>query len=483
MKHLLAAFAALVACGGEEAPQRPVFAPFIDVPPAESDAYPYTGLDELVLEIAESGRDEGRSETFAIDEPLELTDLDYGEDQVVHLTGRTRGVEVAYGRTCAVDIAPGSVGETPHLYFSRMVKWGAGVDPGGIADASVLGYSAPDGSAVYVGDGRVTRFDPLTGAFADVAIDSIAARDDGTLAALPDGRAVLVGGTAEDTGVPLVEAIDPNVEPVAASRLESQRGPRLKEHAAVTLENGTVLVAGGQLQDDATGMFAVTRAAWLVEFGTGNTLAEPEQLVAQTVSERYGHTMTRLGDDAGAAVVIVGGRGAGPDELPVATAELYRPPMQMFQAVPTAVLKVPRWNHRAVRMADGSILIIGGFTLEGDTVVPALPVEVYDPVLGVFNEGRGALQPDNAVTDMAVVPMPDGRVLLIGGRDADGQAVATVLIARFDPVDGKVDLSATDPLERPRAGHSAAILCDGTILVVGGGPGSERYNPPSAGRR
>jgi hypothetical protein len=479
---VIAACALLVACDGEAAPQRPVFAPFIDVPPEESDAYPYTGLDELVLEIAEAGRDEGRSETFAIDEPLELTDLDYAEDQVVHLTGRTRGVEVAYGRTCAVDIAPDSVAETPHLYFSRMVKWGAGADPGGIADASVLGYSAPDGSAVYVGDARVSRFDPLTGAFSDVAIDSIAARDDGTLAALPDGRAVLVGGTAENTGVPLVEAIDPNVEPVAASRLESQPGPRLRSHATVTLEDGRVLVAGGELQDDATGMFAVTRSAWLVEFGTGNTLAEPERLVAETVFARYGHTMTRLGDDAGAAVVIVGGLGA--DGQPVGTAELFRPPMNAFQDVPTAVLAVPRWNHRAVRMADGSILIIGGFTLDGEGAkVPALPVEVYDPVRGEFKEGRGALGSNDPVTDMAVVPMPDGRVLLIGGRDAASSAVATVLIARFDPVDGRVDLSVSDPLERPRAGHSAAILCDGTILVVGGGPGSERYNPPSAGRR
>jgi len=84
---------------------------------------------------------------------------------------------------------------------------------------------------------------------------------------------------------------------------------------------------------------------------------------------------------------------------------------------------------------------------------------------------------------MAVVPMPDGRVLLIGGSNAAGDPVSTVLIARFDPVNGQVDLSVTDPLERPRAGHSAAILCDGTILVAGGGGGSERYNPPSAGRR
>jgi len=131
-------------------------------------------------------------------------------------------------------------------------------------------------------------------------------------------------------------------------------------------------------------------------------------------------------------------------------------------------------------MPDGSVLIIGGYTMGG---VPATQIERYDPVLGVFKDTGAVLSSMDAVEDMAVVPMPDGRVLLIGGRDAEERAVSTVLIARFDPVNGQVDLSVTDPLERRRADHGAAILCDGTILVTGGGPGSERYNPPSAGRR
>lgn len=478
MRAAALALAGLAACGSGD---RPVLAPVIDVPAAGSDAYPYTGLDELVLEIAVAGRDQGRSESFAIGEPLELTDLDYGDDQVIHLSGRTRGVEVAYGRTCAVDVDADQVGQTPHLYFSRMVKWGDGADPGGIAGAEVAAYSPPDGSGVFVGEGRVTRFDPTSGLFAEVAIDSIAPREGGILAAVPDGRALLVGGTADGDAVPLVEAIDPNVEPVAASRLEAQPGPRLIEHAAVTLVDGSVLVAGGELQDEA-GSFAVTRAAWLVRFGDGNALDAPEALLSETVTARAGHTMTRLGDDVGAAVVVIGGR--GPDGLPVAAAELYRPLSRQFEPVAAGVLAVPRWNHRAVRLPDGSVLIIGGRTLdEGGAEVAATAVERYDPVQGAFRATGAVLRSVDAVEDMAVVAMPDGRVLLIGGRDAVGGAVSTVLIARFDPVNGQVDLSVTDPLERPRAGHSAAILCDGTILVAGGGPGSERYNPPSAGRR
>lgn len=478
MRPAALALAVLVACGGED---RPVYAPIIDVPAEGSDAYPYTGLDELVLEIAPAGRDRGVSDSFAIGELLELPDIDYGEDLVVHLSGRTSGAEVAYGRTCAVDLTAQSIGEETHLYLSRVVKWGEGPTPGSIGEGAAAAYSLPGGSGVFVGERLVTRFDPTRGAFSDVEIDSIAVRDGGILAALPDGRAILVGGTAGGDGVPLVEAIDPNEQPVAASRLEAQPGPRLKEHAAVTLVDGTVLVAGGQLQPDA-GEFAVTSAAWLVHFGDGNTLDEPEQLVAESSAARAGHTMTRLGDEVGAAVLIVGGHDALSE--PIASTELYRPLSRTFEPVTTAVLAVPRWNHRAVRLPDGSVLIIGGRTLdsEGDEVA-ATSVELYDPVLGVFKDPEAVLSSTDPIEDMAVVPMPDGRVLLIGGRNAARQAVSTVLIARFDPVDGRVDLSATHPLQEPRAGHSAAVLCDGTILVAGGGPGSERYNPPSAGRR
>jgi hypothetical protein len=92
------------------------------------------------------------------------------------------------------------------------------------------------------------------------------------------------------------------------------------------------------------------------------------------------------------------------------------------------------------------------------------------------------------LTELSATPLPDGRVLLAGGRDIDGEPVPTVTLASFDPINGAVDLLATDALREARANHGASLLCDGTVLIAGGmtGGGStetERYCPPSTGRR
>jgi N-acetylneuraminic acid mutarotase len=62
------------------------------------------------------------------------------------------------------------------------------------------------------------------------------------------------------------------------------------------------------------------------------------------------------------------------------------------------------------------------------------------------------------------VLLNDGRVFVAGGRDADGEPMASAEI--YDPASGQWTMSA--PMSIGRIGHSMSILKDGRVLVVGG---------------
>src|SRR5262249_1376502 len=86
-------------------PAVPVLAPIVDVPDASSPAYPFTDIDELRLSIAHAGQDADIAlVSVAPGDTPELASVPFGDDLVVHLSGRRAGVEVAYGRTCAVSV-------------------------------------------------------------------------------------------------------------------------------------------------------------------------------------------------------------------------------------------------------------------------------------------------------------------------------------------------------------------------------------------
>ena len=60
--------------------------------------------------------------------------------------------------------------------------------------------------------------------------------------------------------------------------------------------------------------------------------------------------------------------------------------------------------------------------------------------------------------------LQDGRVLVIGGTGADGTTLATAEL--WDPADGT--FAPTGSLLEARSRHAATLLSDGRVLVVGG---------------
>jgi hypothetical protein len=235
------------------------------------------------------------------------------------------------------------------------------------------------------------------------------------------------------------------------------------------------------------------RSVQEISVTTGTTAISQSR--AQLTYQRYGHTATRLTDELGAAVLVAGGRDPTTVlDKPVGSAELFKPLAEAFSdpLTFTATMKVPRWDHQAVRLPDGSVLFIGGLTvgMNPTTMQPETQVvetlELFSPLDATFL-AVGKLPLTAGRIGMSATVLPDGRVLITGGRiTIDGPPVDTSFIARLDPLDGTVDVVATDRLAVPRSGHQAPLLCDGTVLVSGGTIGQatfERYNPPALGRR
>jgi hypothetical protein len=316
--------------------------------------------------------------------------------------------------------------------------------------------------------------------------------------ALADGGALVMGGnTSESPNVPDTDStlrFDPVAEILSP-------GPQLAFSAEldltlpVELGGGSfLLVSGGinsgtelggidglratQVFDATTGRFR--RAGDLDlrhrDGGTATALADDSVLVAGgntpaiSAAERYdpasdrwtvvgdmltarrGHTATRLADGR---VLIAGGITCcdATGEILADTAELYDPVGGVF--APTGSMATPRAFHAAALLADGRVLVTGGFAAtDGSTTASA---EVYDPATGRFSPG-GAMQVGRIVH--SAILLTDGRVLALGGLQA---SEATDV---FEPTEGRW---SPGPILSPAWGASTVtLLRNGKVLVFGG---------------
>jgi hypothetical protein len=126
-------------------------------------------------------------------------------------------------------------------------------------------------------------------------------------------------------------------------------------------------------------------------------------------------------------------------------------------------LAVPRAVHRATALDDGRILVTGGCTLPGcDGFDRGQGSEIFDPRSGQFAAGPEMTEPRAGHT---ATLLPDGRVLIVGGYPGEGRApLATAEV--FDPTQDR--LVPVGDLAGGRADHSATVLADGLVLIAGG---------------
>jgi hypothetical protein len=265
-------------------------------------------------------------------------------------------------------------------------------------------------------------------------------------------------------------------------------------NAVATNRTGVLLTGGKTTQ----GSFALTSFYNLAT----NTIDPAGQLQVS----RYAHTATTLqnGD-----VVVIGGDTSFPvdnEGSPTVTglAEVYHPASLAFS--PSGVMLVPRGAHTATLLPDGKVLITGGVDGSGNYVSQA---ELYDPPARSFSAagtttgigyGSGATlisspgapaqvlvyggsnantqlwsEATKSFTDAAsmaaiqgefATPVLNsrGEYVIAAGTDATG--FNTTLVQNLSPTSH--DFQTASPLTRARGENTLTKLANGALLVAGG---------------
>jgi Tol biopolymer transport system component len=228
--------------------------------------------------------------------------------------------------------------------------------------------------------------------------------------------------------------------------------------SATKLANGRVLFAGGcstaaELYDRSTGTFTPTGDMTAVRAGSAATLLLDGR------------------------VLFTGGYNCGPagQDGVWASAELYDPSTGTFS--PTGSMGTPREFQTATLLKDGRVLITGGYTAAPPSAGSAVTLasyrlvesaasvlktaEVYDPATGRFTPTG----PMSSIRDQHTATLlQDGRVLVIGGG---GEGYASQKTADlYDPATGK--FRRTGSMKTGRWLQTATLLQDGRVLVTGG---------------
>jgi hypothetical protein len=266
------------------------------------------------------------------------------------------------------------------------------------------------------------------------------------------GGFLLVGGGV-NAGSPLQTpsaALTQRFDPSAGTFTRSGDLVRTRsgDVSATLLADGRVLVAGGGAEPSTfTEIYDPATRGW--------------QPAADLLVARRGHTATLLRDGR---VLVAGGVVCctGDGRLFTDAAEIYDPVSGQVQA--TGTLRRARGYHRATLLADGRVLLSGGYG--ATTATPGFETltscELFDPRTGTFSQ-TGALHVARALHSTIVLPGDD--VLAAAGMGDGSQSGAG--IPELELFDGTA-WSIAARLDPALANATATLLGNGKVLLYGG---------------
>ena len=324
-----------------------------------------------------------------------------------------------------------------------------------LTDGRVLAAGGHDGSRTLMSS---EVYEPETGGWRATGAMRTARRNHAAVR-MADGRVLVAGGTysASFGALASAEVYDPGTGRWTAVQDMSEAR---NDPAAVLLPDGRVLVAGGFDVDRHP-----VRSAELFDPATG----------------RWTRTGAPVAARSGARTGVVLGNG---QVLFVSglQAELYHPASGQWRKTGQVggVVGTHRSGHTVTLLPDGRVLVVGGTTSRA-----AETAELYDPACDEPYEPacaawREAAPPGTPREAHGALVTHEGRVLVVGGFHVMSGALASV--ESYDPAANT--WSVEPALGSARRGAGLVWLEDGAVLVVGGSNDlggtlatSERYDP------
>jgi len=319
--------------------------------------------------------------------------------------------------------------------------------------------------SVLLGDGRLMVVGGATGSSSNDATAAVYIYDPGTdhwtaatqmlqpraypmVVRLADGSVLVAGGSHNGQPLDTAERYNPsNGTWVAAGRLNLPR----TQGSLVLLQDGRALATGGGIEGSpgwsstaSVELFDPTKGVWTI----GPPMSEP----------RARHTATLL---PGGDVLVTGGATTfhGNVGSVTASAQIFSPRTNTWR--PAAPMSIPRYVHQAALLANGRVLVAGGWSATSNSDVSKASVEIYDPVA---NRWAAAGPLVTARAEFVMVRLLDGRLLAVAGVDRSYHVMDSAEL--FDPGSGTWQL--TGKLAEAKMWPAAVVLADGRVLIAGG---------------
>jgi len=120
-----------------------------------------------------------------------------------------------------------------------------------------------------------------------------------------------------------------------------------------------------------------------------------------------------------------------------------------------------RYEHTATTLQNGQVLVAGGYYATGKSGNSISSAELFNPITRIWTNTGSML---TARYNHTATILKNGKVLVIGGLDTQGYILSSAEL--YDPITGT--WTSTGSLSKSRIYHTATLLTNGQVLVSGG---------------